>query len=127
MLLYTIGYNFTDHNEHKADDDQQTDSNVNDDQSYNFNTVDEQENFKDIDKDDAIETDENMDKNLTVKSDEVVQKHVTFDILSPVPLTNESLNRFPFDPFNSIKDEEDDSAVLDTGDDFYDNMEGTKR
>lgn len=118
---------FTDHNEHEADDDQSTDSNVNDDQSYDSNTNDKQENSKGIDKDDVIETDENMAKNPPVKSDEIVQKHVTFDILSPVPLTNENLNRFPFDPFNSIKDEEDDSADQDTGDDFYDNMEGTTR
>ena len=63
-------------------------------------------------------------KDDTTERDETLQKHVTFDILSPVPLANESINRYQFEAINSIKDAENVPGNQDIGDDFYDNMEG---
>ena len=88
-------------NELSADDDPLCDYNAND-----------QGDNKDSHKDDTTEIDETL------------QKHVTFDILSPVPLANENESRYQFESINSIKDTENVSGEQDIGDDFYDNMEG---
>ena len=73
-------------------------------------------------KDQGDKKDSNQDD--TPEIDETLQKHVTFDILSPVPLANESINRYQFEPINSIRDAENVPGDHDIGDDFYDNMEG---
>ena len=88
------------------------DRNPDENQHSNSTAIDDQKNDKDISKDDEKEADESF------------QKHVTFDILSPVPFMNETENGIPYEPLNSIKDADNVSVDEDIGDDFYDNLEG---
>lgn len=91
-----------DHNDRIQDDNQLS----------NSTAFDDQKNDKDISKDDEKET------------DELFQKHVTFDILSPVPFINDTENGFPYEPLNSMKNADNASVDEDIGNDFYDNLEG---
>ena len=55
---------------------------------------------------------------------ETIHKHVTFNILSPIPVTN---GNDETEPINSIKDSDNTPVDKNIIDDFYDDMESKRR
>ena len=93
-----------------------------------FYTVENEDNFDQDQSSSCVngnESDEESKCKLQeVIDNETIHKHVTFNILSPIPVTNG--NDEP-EPINSIKDPDKTPVDKNIIDDFYDDMESKRR